>query len=80
MYIPKEDTSKTKKNLGGEDEDEEGDDDGELTEEDIKKIRSEDEDLKLDDEVDDTFGEIPDGYIIGTPIAEEKKEDDGWLF
>ena len=80
LYIPKEDTSKTKKNLGGEDEDEEGDDDGELTEEDIKKIRSEDEDLKLDDEVDDTFGEIPDGYIIGTPIAEEKKEDDGWLF
>jgi len=28
-------------------------------------------------EVDDTFGEIPDGYIIGTPIAEEKKEKRG---
>lgn len=81
-YIPKEETVKVKKKLAGEgDDDDDTDEDGELTEEDIQKIRSEDEDLKLDDEVDDTFGEIPDGYIIGTPVVtEEKKEDDGWLF
>ena len=39
-----------------------------------------DEELKLDDEIDDTFGEIPDGYIIGDVKVEETKEDDEWLF
>lgn len=81
VVIVKETETKKKKVTSGDDDDEDGDDDGELTEEDIRKIRSEDEDLKLDDEIDDTFGEIPDGYIINSPVKEEKKEDDDdWLF
>jgi hypothetical protein len=80
LYIPKEDVTKKKKKVSGEGDDEDDDED-ELTEEDIQNIRKEDEDLKLDDEIDDTYGEIPDGYIIGdTSTVEEKKEDDGWLF
>ncbi len=49
----------------------EEDEDGNLTR--VEEI------LLLDDEVDDTFGEKPDGYVFEEPKLEEK-EDDGWLF
>jgi hypothetical protein len=54
---------------GDEDEDElEEDEDGNL-------IRT-DEEIQLDDEFDDTFGEVPDGYIIDeAPIVFETKEE-----
>jgi hypothetical protein len=47
---------------GDEDEDEiEEDEDGNI-------IRN-DENLLLDDEFDDTFGEVPDGYVISEPVV-----------
>lgn len=84
INLPKEEVKKKVKLSDGEDDDEdtEDEDSAESETQAIEAMRAEDEDLKLDDEVDDTFGEIPDGYIISSPVAtEEKKSDnDGWLF
>ena len=53
---------------GDEDDDEiEEDEDGNL-------IRS-DEDLKLDDEFDDTFGEVPEGYVVDESNTYEEEEE-----
>ncbi|TXG84768.1 MAG: hypothetical protein E6R13_02735 [Spirochaetes bacterium] len=40
------------------------DDDDELEEDEDGNIIRDDEDLKLDDEFDDTYGEIPEGYVV----------------
>ena len=72
---------KKKKVLSESEEDEEDefeeDEDGNLT--------RTDEILQLDDEYDDTFGDMPEGYIISTnniTIEEEKEEEeeDEWGF
>ena len=58
-----------------EDEELEEDEDGNV-------IRTE-ENLLLDDEYDDTFGEMPDGYVISEPIKviiEETKPEEDWGF
>ena len=58
-----------------EDEELEEDEDGNI-------IRTE-ENLLLDDEYDDTFGEMPDGYVISEPIKviiEETKPEEDWGF
>ena len=53
---------------GDEDDDEiEEDEDGNL-------IRA-DEDLKLDDEFDDTFGEVPEGYVVDESSTYEEEEE-----
>jgi DNA polymerase elongation subunit (family B) len=63
-----------KKKTTSEDGDDDDDEDGD------------DEELKLDDEFDDTFGEMPDGYVVDTPeVTEaeesiEKVEEDDWGF
>jgi hypothetical protein len=44
------------------------DDDEELEEDGDGNIIRTDEDLLLDDEYDDTYGEMPDGYVISDPI------------
>jgi len=57
------------------DELEEEDEDGNI-------IRTE-ENLLLDDEYDDTYGEMPDGYVISEPvktIVEEAKPEEDWGF
>lgn len=51
------------------DEDENDEDEEEI----VDKLN---EDIILDDEFDDTFGEKPDDYIL----IDTKKENDGWLF
>jgi hypothetical protein len=74
VVLPKEEKKKRVYSEGDEEDDElemEEDEDGNLTR--IEEI------LLLDDEVDDTFGEKPDGYVFEEPKLEEK-EDDGWLF
>jgi hypothetical protein len=74
IVLPKEQKKKRVYSEGDEEDDElemEEDEDGNLT-------RTE-EILLLDDEIDDTFGEKPDGYVFEEPKLEEK-EDDGWLF
>jgi DNA polymerase elongation subunit (family B) len=74
IVLPKEQKKKRVYSEGDEEDDEvemEEDEDGNLTR--IEEI------LFLDDEVDDTFGEKPDGYVFEEPKLEEK-EDDGWLF
>ena len=60
---------------GEEDEEDEfeEDEDGNLT--------RTDEILQLDDEFDDTFGDMPEGYVINEPVApEEPEEIDEWGF
>lgn len=53
-----------------------GDDDDELEEDEDGNLIRTDEELLLDDEFDDTFGEMPDGYIVDeTPIYYEPKYD-----
>jgi DNA polymerase elongation subunit (family B) len=74
IVLPKEQKKKRVYSEGDEEDDElemEEDEDGNLT-------RTE-EILLLDDEIDDTFGEKPDGYVFEEPKLEEK-ENDGWLF
>jgi len=51
-----------KKRVYSENEDE--DDDEAIVEDEDGNILREDEELKLDDEFDDTFSELPDGYVI----------------
>ena len=67
---------KKKKVLSEDDEDEENefeeDEDGNLT-------RS-DEILQLDDEFDDTFGDIPEGYVVDEIVKEKEEEPDEWGF
>lgn len=75
IELPKEERKKRVYSEGDEDDDDEvemeEDEDGNLTR--VEEI------LLLDDEIDDTFGEKPDGYVFEEPKLEEK-EDDGWLF
>jgi len=81
VVIPevKEEVKKKVYAEGGDD-----DDDGEVeTEEDDAgdTVRS-DEKIQLDDEVDDTFGDMPEGYVVNDkkePEPEVKKEDE-WPF
>lgn len=58
---------------GGDDEDDE------LEEDENGELIRDNENIQLDDEIDDTFPEIPDGYVVGEPIKEEE-EDDGFPF
>jgi DNA polymerase elongation subunit (family B) len=48
------------------------DDDDELEEDEDGNVIRDDEDLKLDDEIDDTFGDIPDGYEPQSPEQTEE--------
>jgi len=63
-----------KKKTTSEDGDEDDDD------------QDDDEELKLDDEFDDTFGEMPDGYVVDEPetiepeSSVEEVEEDDWGF
>lgn len=60
-------------------EGDEDDDDLEMEEDEDGNLTRVEEILLLDDEVDDTYAEKPDGYVFEeTPPVE--KEDDGWLF
>ena len=59
---------------------EEEDDSIELEEDENGELIREDEDLKLDDEIDDTYAQKPDGYVTLEEENQEPKEDDGWLF
>jgi hypothetical protein len=52
------------------------DDDEELEEDEDGNLIRNDEELQLDDEFDDTFGEVPDGYVIDeTPIVYEVQSE-----
>ena len=58
-------------------------DDDELEEDEDGNIIRTDEDLLLDDEYDDTYGEMPDGYVISEPIKlidEETEPEEDWGF
>jgi hypothetical protein len=58
-------------------------DDDELEEDEDGNIIRTDEDLLLDDEYDDTYGEMPDGYVISEPtklIDEETEPEEDWGF
>jgi hypothetical protein len=46
---------------------EEEDEDGELEEDEEGNVIRPDEDLLLDDEFDDTFSEVPEGYVVDEP-------------
>jgi len=71
IELPKEEKKK-KVYLEGEEDDED-----EMEEDEDGNVVREDEDLKLDDEFDDTFGEKPDGYDAEVKVV---KDEDGWLF
>ena len=55
------------------------DDELEMEEDEDGNLTRSDEVLLLDDEHDDTFGEIPDGYYDGDGKLEEEPEDE-WGF
>jgi DNA polymerase elongation subunit (family B) len=75
IKIEEEKVEKKKRTFseGGDEEDEEleEDENGDL-------IRTE-ENINLDDEIDDTFPEVPEDYVVNETIKEEK-EDDGFPF
>lgn len=52
------------------------DDDDELEEDEDGNLIRSDEEIQLDDEFDDTFGDIPDGYVVDeTPIVYETQSE-----
>ena len=60
-------------------EGEEDEDENELDEDEDGNLTRSDEILLLDDEHDDTFGEVPDGYYEEVK-EDEPEEDDEWGF
>ena len=73
--IVKEETKKKKQSSEGDD-----DDDEELEEDEDGNVSRSDEELQLDDEVDDTYGEKPDGYTPNIKIEEKLEKEDEWPF
>lgn len=63
-----------KKSKDSEEDEDESDD-----EDDDSETGRDDEELKLDDEFDDTFGDVPDDYVFEQP-KEENVVDDEWPF
>jgi hypothetical protein len=63
-----------KKSKDSEDDEDDSDD-----EDDDSETGRDDEELKLDDEFDDTFGDVPDDYVFEQP-KEENVVDDEWPF
>lgn len=57
----------------------EDDDEDEFEEDEDGNLTRTDEILQLDDEFDDTFGDMPEGYIIGE-IQKEEEANDEWGF
>lgn len=76
IVLPKEERKKRVYSEGDEDDE---DDDVEMEEDEDGNLTRVEEILLLDDEIDDTFGEKPDGYVFEEPKLQEE-EDDGWLF
>jgi DNA polymerase elongation subunit (family B) len=74
--IIEETKEEKKKKLYTEDEDEE--DDSDIFEDENGNIIRLDEELILDDEFDDTFSEIPDGYVVEE--SQTIKDEDEWGF
>ena len=73
--IVKEETKKKKQSSEGDD-----DEDEELEEDEDGNVSRSDEELQLDDEVDDTYGEKPDGYTPNIKIEEKLEKEDEWPF
>jgi DNA polymerase elongation subunit (family B) len=74
VELPKDEPKKKRVySEGGDDED----GDVETEEDDAGDTVRVDDIIQFDDEVDDTQGDIPDGYVINEPnVVEQKKEDD----
>jgi DNA polymerase elongation subunit (family B) len=77
LEIPKIEESFKKKRVMSESDE---DDEDELEEDENGNPIRKDEDLKLDDEIDDTYAQKPDDYVTLEEENKEPKEDDGWLF
>jgi hypothetical protein len=76
--VIEENTEVKKKRILSEGEEDEDED--ELEEDEDGNLTRSDEILLLDDEHDDTFGEVPDGYYEEIKEDEPKEEEDEWGF